>query len=207
VTSGHPSAGDLDRLQQLQQDADLRLSQFLTPDEKFQFEVSTSATADGLRKNLIGFNPTETEFREIYQRRKAIDAAYAYQDSSDPTVRASKQAAEQQMENELYSVLGQSRMADYEKAKSPDYREVFVFSDRFDLPDNVSQSLVEMKSMAEQQRQQLLATGNLSEENRAAALRAIQAEAEKTLRQTLGDKVYAEYSQSAGGWVRGLDAN
>ncbi|MGZ5568577.1 MAG: hypothetical protein ACXWKG_16325, partial [Limisphaerales bacterium] len=207
ASGGHPSAGDHDRLQRMQQDADARLSQLLTPDEKFQFELSTSGTADALRKNLVGFNPSEAEFREIYQRQKALDAAYAFQDLSDPTVRASKNAAEQQMENELYSALGPSRMADYQKVKNADYREVFVFSDRFDLPDTVSQSLVEMRSVAEQQRQQLLADRNLSEDKKALALRAIQAETEKTLRQTLGDKVYGEYSQSAGGWLREFGAN
>src|SRR5439155_24713829 len=114
--------------------------------------------ADALRKTLIGFNPTESEFREIYQRQKAIDAAFAYQDLSDPTVRASKAAAEKQMEDELFSALGQGRMADYQTVKNPDYRDVFVFSERFDLPDNVSQSLVMMRSVAEQQREQLLAS-------------------------------------------------
>lgn len=207
ATGGHPSATDIERLQKLQQDLDTRLAQVLTPDEQFQFELSTSPTADTLRKNLIGFNPTEAEFREIYQRQKAIDAAFAYQDLNDPSVRASKAAAEKQMEDELFTTLGQSRMADYQTVKNPDYREVFVFSERYDLPDTVSQSLVAMRTVAEQQREQLLANRNLSDETKAQALRAIQAETEKTLRQTLGDTVFAAYSRSAGGWVRGLGAN
>lgn len=111
------------------------------------------------------------------------------------------------MEDELFSALGQGRMADYQTVKSPDYREVFVFSERYDLPDTVSQSLVAMRTVAEQQREQLLANRNLSDETKAQALRAIQAETEKTLRQTLGDKVYAAYAQSAGGWLRELGAN
>lgn len=207
AAGGHPSAGDLDRLAQLQQEADARLTQLMTPDEKFQFELCTSQTAESLRKNLIGFNPSETEFREIYQRQKVIDSAFAYQDLSDPAVRAAKDAAEQQMEAELSSILGQQRVADYQRVKNPDYREAVVFSDRFDLPESVSQSLVEMRSIAEQQRQQLLADQNLSAEKRVEALRAIQAETEKTLRQTLGDKVYATYTQGVGGWVRELGAN
>jgi hypothetical protein len=207
ATGGHPSAGDLEQMARLQQDTDARLAQFLTPDEKFQFELSTSTTADALRKNLIGFNPSESEFREIYQRQKAIDAAYAYQDLSDPAVRAARDASEQQMETELASILGPQRMADYQKVKNPDYRETVVFGDRFDLPESVSQSLVDMRATAEQERQQLLANQNLSEETKAQALRAIQAETEKTLRQTLGDKVYAVYAESAGGWVQGLGAN
>lgn len=207
ASGGHPSAGDLERLASLQQETDARLTQFLTPDEKFQFELSTSSTADALRKDLIGFNPSETEFREIYQRQKAIDAAYAYEDLSDPTVRAAKEAAEQQMQSELSSILGPARMADYQKVQNPDYRETVVFGDRFDLPDAVSQSLVDMRATAEQERQQLLANQNISGEAKAQALRAIQAETEKTLRQTLGDKVYAVYSESAGGWVRELGTN
>ncbi len=207
ASGGHPTAADLERLQRLQQEMDARLGQMLTPDEQFQFELSTSPTADALRKNLVGFNPSESEFREIYQRQKAIDAAFAYQDLSDPTVRAAKAAAEKQMEDQLFSALGQGRMADYQTVKNPDYREVFAFSERFDLPNTVSQSLVEMRTVAEQQRGQLLADNNLSDEKKAEALRAIQAETEKTLRQTLGEKVYTAYAQSAGGWVRELGAN
>lgn len=207
AAGGHPTAGDLDRIQRMQQEMDSRLAQVLTPDEQFQFELSTSPTADALRKNLIGFNPTEAEFREIYQRQKAIDAAFAYQDLSDPSVRTAKAAAEKQMEDEMYSTLGQSRMADYQTVKNPDYREVFVFSERFDLPDAVSQSLVATRSVAEQQREQLLANANLSDETKAQGLRAIQAETEKTLRQTLGEKAYAAYTQSAGGWLRDFGAN
>jgi hypothetical protein len=207
AAGGHPSAGDLDRLQKLEQETDARLTQFLTPDEKYQFELSTSSTADSLRKNLIGFNPSETEFREIYQRQKAIDSAFAYQDLSDPTVRAAKNAAEKQMEDELSATLGPSRMTDYQKVKNPDFREVYLFSDRFDLPDNISQSLVTVRSIAEQQRDQLLSDTALPDDKRVAALRAIQAETEKTLRQTLGDQVYTAYTQSAGGWLRQFGTN
>jgi hypothetical protein len=207
ATAGHPTAGDLDQLERLQHETDGRLSQILAPDEKFQFELSTSTTADALRKNLIGFNPSEKEFREIYQRQTAIDAAFAYQDLSDPTVRAARDAAEKQMEDELSSALGQSRMADYQRVKNPDYRDAVVFGDRYDLSDNVSQTLAEMRSIAEQQRQQLLANTELSDEKKVQALRAIEAETERTLRQTLGDRIFAEYSQSAGGWLKELGAN
>src|SRR5204863_3146208 len=68
ASGGHPTADDLDRLQRLQQEMETRLGQVLNANEKFQFELSTSPTADALRKNLIGFNPSEAEFREIYQR-------------------------------------------------------------------------------------------------------------------------------------------
>src|SRR4051812_42256785 len=111
------------------------------------------------------------------------------------------------MEDELFSALGQSRMVDFQTVKNPDYRDVFLFSERFDLPDTVSQSLVAMRTVAQQQREQLLANANMSDEIKAQALRAIQAETEKTIRQTLGDKVYAAYTQSAGGWLRELGAN
>lgn len=207
ATGGHPTAADLDRLQRLQQDADARLAQLLTPDEKFQFELSTSPTADALRKNLVGFNPSEAEFREIYQRQKAIDAAFAYQDLSDPSVRAEKEAAERRMEDELHSAFGQYRMADYQAVKNPEYRDVIAFSERFDLPDSVAQNLVQMRSIAQQQRDQLLANNTLPADQKAVALRAIQAETEKTLRQTLGEKIYSVYSQGAGGWVHELGAN
>ncbi|MBC7815564.1 MAG: hypothetical protein IAG10_01550 [Planctomycetaceae bacterium] len=44
-------------------------------------------------------------------------------------------------------------------------------------------------------------------EQRIEAVKAIQAETEKSLRATLGPKVFGNYAESSGKWLRQLGAN
>jgi hypothetical protein len=53
------------------------VSQLLSPEELEQYELSTSWTADNLRRRLSGFEPTEDEFRTIFRLWRAHDEALA----------------------------------------------------------------------------------------------------------------------------------
>jgi hypothetical protein len=75
---GKFTAASIEQLRQIDQEQDAALSQVLTPKEKEDYELSMSPTADRLRKELIGFNPTEDEFRELFRKQKAIDSAYEF---------------------------------------------------------------------------------------------------------------------------------
>jgi hypothetical protein len=162
-----------------------------------------SPTADHLRNKLIGFNPTEDEFRDLFRRQQAIDAAYAYEDMSDPNVRAAKAAEEQSMMGDVKAQLNPERAAALDRSKDPDYQNLSVLAERFDLPAETSQTIVDMRQTAEDQKQQLLANKEIPPERIEAALKAIEAETERAARETLGDKAYAQYSQSAG-WIHNL---
>jgi hypothetical protein len=59
LQNGKPAPSDMEELRQIDQEQDEALAQVLTPQEKDQYELSTSATADRLRQQLIGFNPTQ----------------------------------------------------------------------------------------------------------------------------------------------------
>jgi hypothetical protein len=60
-----------------------------------------------------------------------------------------------------------------------------------------------MRQVAEDEKQQLLANKEISPERVEGALKAIEAETERAARETLGDKAYTQYSQSAG-WIHKL---
>jgi len=206
LTNGPASPGDIEKLKAVDQEQDEALSGLLSPQEKEEYQLTMSTTADHLRKELIGFNPSETEFRDLFRRQQAIDAAYAYEDMSDAAVRAAKAADEQSMMSEVKAQLGPERAAALDKAKDPDYQSASLLTERFDLPAETSQTIVDMRQAAEDQKQQLLANKDISPERLEVALKAIEAETEKAARETLGDQAYAQYSQSAG-WIRNLGGN
>jgi hypothetical protein len=203
LQEGPLSPGDIEKLRKINEEQDAALSALLTPQEKEEYELSMSPTADHLRAALIGFNPTEDEFRDLFRRQQAIDAAYAYEDMSDPTVRAAKAAEEQSMMGDVKAQLSPDRAAALERARDPEYQNLSLLTERFDLPAETSQAILDMRQTAEDEKQQLLANKEIPPERLEAALKAIEAETERAARETLGDKAYAQYSQSAG-WIHNL---
>jgi hypothetical protein len=203
---GKLTPGQLDQLKQIDREQEGALAGVMTADEQYEFDLTSSPTADRMRRELIGFNPTEAEFREIFSREQALDAAYAYEDTNDESVRAARATDEQKMREAIEAALGPDRAAQFEQAQNPDFQSLTLLAERFDLPPEISQTVLQMRQLAEESRRQLLDNPNLPADRLAAALNAIQAEAERSTRETLGDQAYAEYSRSAT-WIRSLGAN
>jgi len=203
---GKITPGQLEQLRQIDREQQAALAGALTAEEQYEFDLTASPTADRMRRELIGFNPTEDEFREIFSREQALDAAYAYEDTNDESVRAARASDEQKMREAIEAALGPDRAAQFEQARNPDFQSLTLLAERFDLPPEVSQTVLQMRQLAEESRRQLLDNQNLPADRLAAALNAIQAEAERSTRETLGDQAYAEYSRSAT-WIRSLGAN
>ncbi|MGA2557288.1 MAG: hypothetical protein ABSG04_13540, partial [Verrucomicrobiota bacterium] len=145
-------------------------------------------------------------FQKIFAREQALDAAYAYQDTNDETVLAAKTAEEEKMRAEIEAELGPERAAQFEQAGNPDFQSLTLLAERFDLPPGVSQSVLEMRRLAEETRNQVMANQNFPADRRAAALNAIQAETERATREALGEPAYTEYARSAT-WIKSLGAN
>lgn len=206
IKDGVMSAADIDKMKQIDKEQEEALAGLLSPGEKDEYELSTSPTADHLRKELIGFNPTESEFRDLFKRQQAIDEAYAYEDMSDPTVRASKAADEQGMMTEVKNQLSPDRAAALDKTKDPDYQNVSLLTEQFDLPAETSQTIVDMRQAAEDEKKQLLANKDIPPERLEVALKAIQTETERAARETLGDQAYSQYSTNAP-WIQSLGNN
>ncbi len=206
TADGQPSQADMDKLRQIDQDQDASLSQLLTPEEKENYELSESPTADSLRKQLIGFNPSEDEFREMFRRQQAIDSTYEYADPNDESVPASKEAAEQAMMADFKSTLTLDRVAQLDKSQNPEYQNLAVLSEQYNLPQGTSEALLDMQQSAETQKQQLLANKDMSSDQIEVALKSIQAETEKEARAALGDEAFTQYSQSAK-WMQNLGTN
>jgi len=68
---------DLEGLKKIQEHRQQVLSQILSPEERQEYDLRTSETAERLRSELVGFNPTEQEFRDIYKLWQGHDEKYA----------------------------------------------------------------------------------------------------------------------------------
>lgn len=206
LTNGKAGPEEIEKLRQIDREQDDALSQLLTPEEKEQYELTESPAADQLRQSLIGFNPSEAEFRELFGRQQAIDSAYEYEDASDPSVQLAKSTDEQTMMDDFKQQLAPARATELEQSQNPEYQSLCVLSERFELPESTSQTIVDMRQTAESEKQQLLADKDIPPERLEVALKAIEAETERAARETLGDAAYGQYSQSAS-WIQNLGAS
>jgi hypothetical protein len=202
---GKLSMAEIEQLRQLDQSQGEALAQVLNLQEKEEYELSTSPTADQLRQQLIGFYPTEEEFRTLFDKQKAIDAAYNFEDADDPTVKAAKAADESAMLAAFQGNLVGDRVAQFENSQNPEYRNLTLLSARYELPAETAGTILEMRRVAEEEKSKLLSNKDILPERAEAALAAIQAETEKAARGVLGDQAYAQYEQSAT-WIKNMGA-
>jgi hypothetical protein len=206
LAGSKPSASDMEQLRQIDQLQDEALSGVLSPQEKEQYELSTSPTADQLRQHLVGFNPTQDEFRDLYQRQKSIDEAYEFEDTNDPTVIAAKASDEAEMMKTFKGNLAGDRVAQFDRSQDPEYQNLCVLSQRYEVPADAAGTLFDMRQAVEAERQKLLSNQNISPERVQAALQAMQAETEKVARETLGNQAFTQYAASAP-WIKNLGTN
>ncbi len=205
AANGQLSGADKSALQKIEAQRKAELAKILSGSEFAEFELRMSATADKLREDLVGFNPSESEFRQIFELQKAIEDKLAFSDSGNGD--AEKAAAQKEIHEELKRHLGDARYAEYERAQNPDFRNACLFAEVYELPSSTAQTIFDIKQIAEEERRKLLSNTVVPERERLDALKAIQTETEKSLRETLGAKVFVNYSQSAGKWIQNLDAD
>jgi hypothetical protein len=166
------------------------LAQALGPQDFQEYQLRNSWTARNMRDNLTSFQPTEDEFRQIFEMRKQFDDQFGFtRDGGDQAAREQRQAAQAKLDEQLRAVLGEQRYHDYVLAQDDRYRETYEFADRNGLPRETADSLYEIRKAAEDARRQIENNKNLSREEQLLALNRIREETLNAAKPLLGDQV------------------
>ena len=173
--------------------------------------MRNSPTANNLRTQLSGFEPTEEEFRGIFRFQHVFDRefeqAFSGSDDAQQEVKGrAQQQAQEALQVEIKKILGEKRFAEYQRAQDEDYRLLAQMSERFEMPKEIAGQVYEMKQAAEAQRQRIEKDPNLTDEQRQNTLAAIAQETQRSVTEVLGGKVAKLYQRSAGQWIRNLSA-
>lgn len=208
-TKGLMLEEDRQLLRKIQEERQEKLAQILTPEESEEYELRNSNTANNLRTQLTGFEPTEEEFREIFRLQKLLDEevnqAFEPDDPATAQMRTQvEQESQEALKEELKKVLGEKRYAEYERAQDGDYQSLVQLTERLELPKDLAGRLYNMKQEAEKQRQRIIENANLTDEQRQAALAAIARETERSVSQAMGAKNFQTYQKSGASWIDGL---
>lgn len=199
---------DQEQLRRIEKQREAELAQVLTPEELEEYQLRNSSTANSMRAQMAGFQPTEEEFRKLFRVQKVFDNDFAQgfdvTDEAQTQIKArAQQAAQEALNEEAKKVLGEKRYAEYQRAQDPDYRGLVQVADRFELSRDVVNRVYGMKQEAERQKMALEANSQLTGEQRQAALAAISRETERSVAAVMGN-VFKPYYKSAGSWIRNL---
>jgi hypothetical protein len=179
------------------------MAKLLGPEDFEQYELRNSRTARTMRESLGGFEPSEDEFRQIFDARKSYDDQFAFtRDGSDQAVNDDKKTAQAKLEEQLKSVLGEDRYHDYQMSQDDRYKESYDFAQNNNLPKEKAEALYDVRLAAEKEMKRIQRDSSLSADARNAALQGIAADTTTALGTALGPDVLQKYVTSgSAGWM------
>ena len=208
MAQGATDAQDMAEIRQLRQDRDGRIATMLTPDQKMEYDLRKSPTAANMRLQMDGFDPSEDEFRDIFAARKAFDNEHGVVPGSSisPADAEVRQFAEQEMNNQIRSSLGDDRYQDYMRQTDYDYKSIHKITQRQGLGENISAQVYQMKGSAEELAREIRMNPGLAIEERQMQLGQIRNETSRSIESMLGGQGAAALQNQAGGrnWLNNI---
>jgi hypothetical protein len=185
------------------------LAAILSPEEMLDYNLRFSMTANMMRTQLAGFEPTEQEFLELFKKRKAYDDEYGIAGMGGLNLKGEEKqkqkAAEQELNQQLKAQLGDERYQDYKRAQDYSFQAMYNIADRENLGKDAAIKVYGMKKIAEDQARKVRQDQSLTKEQRTAALQGIRTETENSVRAVFGDKGYQSYQkQPAAYWLNSI---
>lgn len=201
---------DTEAILKMQQETEDALRASLTPEEFLDYQLRFSMTANMLRQQITGFDPTEDEFLKVFKIKEEFDREYSLFGAANETEaqQLKRSEAQTQLNNQIRESLGPERYADYERAQDYSYQQLYQIAKKAELPPTVANEVYGMKRTAENQANRIRSDASLSQEQRSAALAAVRAETERSMQQSLGDKGWEQYNRPNNTWwLRNLAPN
>lgn len=195
-TRGFWEPEDREESKRLRDERNRALAAVLTDDEREGFEMATSVTAATLRSELAAFNATDTEFREIFHLRARLDDQF---NAGQGTELPDDATARGQYEQQLKSLLGEARYGDYQRAQDPRYRNLARIAEETGLSREATIKAYEAQQAGRAETARLRTDSALGTAQRQAALKAMQAEIDKTMLQLLGERGFQSWRRSDSG--------
>ncbi len=192
--------------QALDREWESEMLKVMTSGQLQEYKLRQLPLASGLRDNLEVFEPTETEFRALFQVEEKHDHPYEVPDQSEPLARKKIEAAIARWRADQRQALGETRFKEYLRSLQSEYRELLQLAQQNNLTKQTVAKAYEMQMEAETQIQRIRDNQELSAEQRQQATAQLKQLAMKSVQSTLGEKVYQGY-QKVGGlrWLESLD--
>ena len=192
---------------QLDREQRAALAGILTPAQLEEYDFRTSNTGRSLRSELATFNPTEAEFRAIFQLRQPFDEKYSSRDGPlGQEAMRQRSDAQKQLTEQIKALLGPDRSADYERSIDYNFRQTSQLVARLELPPATAVALFNLQKEFEQRSSALYRTASTAPvADRNQQLAALHQEALAKITPLLGTASGVEaYQQYGGYWLENL---
>jgi hypothetical protein len=172
------------------------LAGVLTGEQLEEYLLRYSPVAETMRQEFASFGIDSNEFRSIFRLREPLEDQLQVLDGDDLINRKRRQTLESQREAALQQYLGLERYRMFKLSQDAEFRAAQTAAERVQAPAEAVIPLYEINRASELERQRIRADGALTAEEKAAALRTVQAQQEETLRVILGPAAYERYRES-----------
>ena len=208
MASGASDDQDRNEIRMLREARENQIASMLTPEQKFEYDLRKSPTAANLRLQLDGFDPSEDEFRNIFQIQKEFEDNHGVVPGStiSPAEVQERRSAEQDMKSDMRSVLGDDRFQDYLQQTDYDYKSIDKISQRQGLADNVSAQVYQMKSEAEELARGIRLNSGIPIGERQQQLQQVYNETSRSIESIMGQQGVTSIQAQGGGrnWLNNL---
>jgi len=201
----------LEEYRQINAERRAKLAQALTSEEMEEYDMRSSNVARNLQSSLVGFNPTEDEFKAIFRIRKAIEEPHggligivtpvdAQGNPLSTTPPMSSSERRQQINEQVAEAIGPERARLYELSQNSTYRSMAMLGQRYGLSEEAVVQSYELQISFGTQRQELLNNRSLSTAERDAAIRQLQESNFKQFSDPVGERAAKAFRRNRGGY-------
>lgn len=169
----------------------------MSPDERAEYQLRQSGAAQELQQ-LYGVDFSENELRNM---AKTIDDYHRQTKSQSET---EAPADSETLDQKLETVLGPERFADFNRARSASYRELYEMASAFGQPASTAAELFDLRLASEKQSDEIRADKNRPAEEKQVLLDALQDQVEQAFLTKFGAEAYQSYKSRDGRWINSL---
>lgn len=201
---GRPDPVEMGKAQKAMEES---IKSMLSDEEGFDYEMRFSTTANMLRQNLAGFEPSRDEFMKVYQLQKEFDDKHSIFSRGSETPEQSKirRDDEKALKEAIKAALGDQRSADYEMSQDYKFRQAHTAATRSGLGVEEAKAAWEMRKTAEEQARELRRNKELAKDARDAALAQMRAETEASIKEIYGEQGWVNYRRGNGhSWLNNI---
>ena len=196
---------DREKLALLDREKHADLAAVLTPEELADFEMRTSPIASMMRSRFGPFEPSEAEFRAIYQVQLAISNQFAASGGMQGIPYDLRSTLGQQYFDQMKAALGPERYPEYDRSQNRDFQQLAGLVQRANLSPDVATQAFNLRDTVATQSNQIFGDPTLGADQKLAALAALAQNTRAQLLASLGPTVGPAYLNLANQWLNNVE--
>ncbi len=190
---------DREKLALLNREKQADLASIMTPQELEAYELRSSQTSTMLRSRLANFDPTEAEFRALYQAQLALNEKF--QGGFQSVDYQQRQEFQNAYQDQLRAALGDKRYADYVRETSSDFQQLTRLAQRDNIPRETALQAYDLRNTVATESNQIFDNAALSTEAKREALKNLAASTRNRILATLGPTAGPEFVRISDQWI------